>query len=144
MELPEPDAAVLYARVSTKKQAEAGKLERQVERLRAYAKELGYRVVAEYAERVQDLLAIVTSFSTRIDGARRGRKIRQGFQELMQHVGEEPSSDHHRGIFPRRFPRLSIAEVGPGRRRSPDHRDATFLRLPAVVLQADFEWAFPH
>ncbi|WP_368019607.1 hypothetical protein, partial [Hydrogenibacillus schlegelii] len=38
----------------------------------------------------------------------------------------------------------SVREVGPGRRRSPDHRDAAFLRLPAMVLQADFEGVFPH
>ncbi|MEX1406835.1 hypothetical protein AB1398_05370, partial [Hydrogenibacillus schlegelii] len=35
-------------------------------------------------------------------------------------------------------------EVGPGRRRSLDHRDAAFLRLSPVVLQADFEGSFPH
>ena len=34
-----PDAVVLYARVSTKKQAVAGSLERQMGRLRAYARE---------------------------------------------------------------------------------------------------------
>ncbi|MEX1405881.1 IS607 family transposase, partial [Hydrogenibacillus schlegelii] len=36
-----------------------------------------------HAELVQDLLAIITSFSARIYGARGGRKIRRGFQELM-------------------------------------------------------------
>ncbi|MBT9281826.1 MAG: IS607 family transposase [Hydrogenibacillus schlegelii] len=153
----EPDAVALYARVSTKKEAEAGNLKRQLERLRAYAGEKGYRAAVEYtdvasglnqkrreldrmlkaaeqgefkrfliespdrlarfgfddlerhlkscgvtvettsqkepeeahAERVQDLLAIVTSFSARIDGARGGRKIRRGFQELMRRVGKE-------------------------------------------------------
>lgn len=147
-----PDAVVLYARVSTKKQADAGNLERQLERLRAYAGERGYRVVAEHsdvasglrpcrrglervlkmaergefkkllveypdrlarfgytylerhlkycgveiettsqkepedahAELVQDLLAIVTSFSARLYGARGGRKVRRGFRELIE------------------------------------------------------------
>jgi predicted site-specific integrase-resolvase len=151
-----PDAVVLYARVSTKKQAVAGNLERQMERLRAYAREKGYRVVAEYSdvvsslnqnrrglervlkaaergefrkllieypdrlarfgyaylerylkycgveieitsqkepedahtELVQDLLAIVTSFSARLYGARGGRKIRQGFRELIRDAEE--------------------------------------------------------
>jgi len=152
----EPDAVVLYVRVSTKKQADAGNLERQLERLRAYAREKGYRVVAEYSdvasglnqkrrglervlksaergefkkllieypdrlarfgyaylgrhlkycgveieiisqrepedahtELVQDLLAIVTSFSARLYGARGGRKIRQGFRELIRDAEE--------------------------------------------------------
>lgn len=157
MKPKEFEAVAIYARVSTKKQAEAGNLERQLKRLRVYAEEKGYRMAAEYtdvgsglnqkrrglermlkaaergefkrllieypdrlarfgfdyierhlkycgvtvevvaqkepeeahAELVQDLLAIVTSFSARIYGARGGRKIRQGFQELMRHVGEE-------------------------------------------------------
>jgi predicted site-specific integrase-resolvase len=152
----ESDAVVLYARVSTKKQADAGNLERQMERLRAYAREKGYRVVAEYSdvasglnqkrrglermlkaaergefkkllieypdrlerfgyaylerhlkycgveieitsqkepeeahtELVRDLLAIVTSFSARLYGARGGRKIRQGFRELIRDAEE--------------------------------------------------------
>jgi len=46
----EPEAVVLYARVSTKKQAGTRKLERQLERLRAYARERGYRVVAEHSD----------------------------------------------------------------------------------------------
>lgn len=46
---PEPETVALYyARVSTKKQADAGNLDRQLERLRAYAKEKGYRVAAEH------------------------------------------------------------------------------------------------
>jgi predicted site-specific integrase-resolvase len=152
----ESDAVVLYARVSTKKQADAGNLERQMERLRAYAREKGYRVVVEYSdvasglnqkrrglermlkaaergefkkllieypdrlerfgyaylerhlkycgveieitsqkepeeahtELVRDLLAIVTSFSARLYGARGGRKIRQGFRELIRDAEE--------------------------------------------------------
>ncbi len=142
--------------MSTKKQAEAGNLERQRERLRAYARGKGYRVVAEYsdvasgltqnrrglervlksaergefkkllledpdrlarfgdeyleghlrycgvaivataeqepedahAELVRDLLAVVTSFSARLYGARGGKKIRQGFRELIRNAEE--------------------------------------------------------
>ncbi|MGB9887094.1 MAG: IS607 family transposase [Moorellales bacterium] len=142
--------------MSTKKQADAGNLERQLERLRAYARKKGYRVVAEHcdvafglnqnrrgleralkaaergefkkllieypdrmarfgyaylerhlkhcgveievtsqkepedahAELVQDLLSIVTSFSARLYGARGGRKIRQGFRELIRDAEE--------------------------------------------------------
>lgn len=153
----EPDAVVIYGRVSTKKQADAGNLERQMERLREYAREKGYRVVAEYsdvasglnqnrrglervlkaaergefkkllieypdrlarfgyaylerhlkhcgveievtlqkepedahAELVQDLLAVVTSFSARLYGARGGRKVRRGFRELIRNVEEQ-------------------------------------------------------
>jgi DNA invertase Pin-like site-specific DNA recombinase len=50
--------------VFTKKQADAGNLERQMERLRAYAREKGYRVVAEYSD--------VASGSTRTVGAWNG------------------------------------------------------------------------
>ncbi len=154
----------LYARVSTKKQADAGNLERQLERLREYAAARGYEIVAEYSdvasglnqnrrgldrmlraaergefgrlliehpdrlarfgyaslerylgrcrieievtsrqepedahtELVQDLLAIVTSFSARLYGARGGRKVRQGFQELMRRVeAEREEAGHH-------------------------------------------------
>ena len=46
----EPEAAVLYARVSTKKQADAGNLERQMERLRQYAKGEGYTIKAEFTD----------------------------------------------------------------------------------------------
>lgn len=145
------EAVVLYARVSTQKQADAGNLDRQMERLRQYARERKFNVKAEltdvasglnqkrrgltnvlklaergeykklileypdrlarfgysYIERhlrycgveivaiaekepeeaqselVRDLLAIVTSFSARLYGARGGKKIRQGFRELI-------------------------------------------------------------
>lgn len=151
----EPEAVVLYARVSTKKQADAGNLERQMERLRQYAKEHGFSIKAEFAdvasglnqkrrgltnaiklaergeykkliieypdrlarfgygyierhlkycgveiiaiaekepedaqsELVKDLLAIVTSFSAQLYGARGGKKVRQGFRELIAGVG---------------------------------------------------------
>ncbi|WP_343105495.1 IS607 family transposase [Neomoorella humiferrea] len=150
----EREAVVLYARVSTKKQADAGNLERQMERLRQYAKEHGFAIMAEFAdvasglnqkrrglanalklaeqgeykkliieypdrlarfgysyierhlkycgveiiaiaekepedaqsELVKDLLAIVTSFSARLYGARGGKKVRQGFRELIAGV----------------------------------------------------------
>jgi predicted site-specific integrase-resolvase len=39
-----------------------------------------------HTELVQDLLAVVTSFSARLYGARGGRKIRQGFWELIRDV----------------------------------------------------------
>ncbi|HBT46411.1 MAG TPA: IS607 family transposase [Peptococcaceae bacterium] len=157
----DPDAAVLYARVSTKKQADVGNLERQLERLRVYALEKGYRVVAEYSdvasglnqnrrglervlkmaergefkkllieypdrlarfgyaylerhlkycgveieitsqkepedahtELVQDLLAVVTSFSARLYGARGGRKVRQGFRELIRDAEDQSKAE---------------------------------------------------
>jgi predicted site-specific integrase-resolvase len=41
------------------------------------------------AELVQDLLAVVTSFSARLYGARGGRRIRRGFRELIRHVEAE-------------------------------------------------------
>ncbi|WP_157081713.1 hypothetical protein [Fervidicola ferrireducens] len=37
---------------------------------------------------VQDLLAVVTSFSARLYGARGGRKILQGFRELIMDAEE--------------------------------------------------------
>ncbi|WP_211229967.1 hypothetical protein [Desulfovirgula thermocuniculi] len=37
-----------------------------------------------HAELVQDLLAIVTSFSARLYGESLGRKVRQGFRELIE------------------------------------------------------------
>ncbi|MEW6065533.1 excisionase [Desulforamulus profundi] len=150
------EAVVLYARVSTKKQADAGNLDRQMERLRQYARERKFNVKAEltdvasglnqkrrgltnvlklaehgeykkliieypdrlarfgysYIERhlrycgveivaiaekepedaqselVRDLLAIVTSFSARLYRARGGKKIRQGFRELIAEVSQ--------------------------------------------------------
>ncbi len=159
-----PTRVALYARVSTKQQADTGNLQRQLERLREYARARGYEVVSEYidvasglnqnrrgldrmlraAERgecgrllieypdrlarfgyaslerylgrcrieievtsrqepedahtelVQDLLAIVTSFSARLYGARGGRKVRQGLQELMRRVeAEREEAGHH-------------------------------------------------
>jgi len=155
------ETAVLYARVSTKKQADAGNLERQMERLRQYAKENGFivrtefadvasglnqkrrgltnvlklaeqgeyrRLIIEYPDRlarfgygyierhlkycgveiiaiaekepedahtelVRDLLAIVMSFSARLYGARGGKKIRRGFQELMAGVGADEEAE---------------------------------------------------
>jgi putative resolvase len=49
-----------------------------------------------HTELVQDLLAIVTSFSARLYGARGGRKVRQGLQELMRRVeAEREEAGHH-------------------------------------------------
>lgn len=44
------ETVVLYARVSTKKQADAGNLNRRIERLRQYTRENGFIVVAEFAD----------------------------------------------------------------------------------------------
>lgn len=158
----EPEAVVLYARVSTRKQADAGKLDRQVERLRQYARENGFAVRAEFtdvasglnqkrrglmnvlklAERgeymkliieypdrlarfgysyieqhlrycgveiiaiaekepedvrlelVRDLLAIVASFSARLYGARGGKKVRQGFREVIAGVLQDDEAEN--------------------------------------------------
>ena len=157
------ETVVIYARVSTKKQADAGNLDRQMERLRQYARENGFTIRAEFmdiasglnqkrrglanvlklaeqgeykkliieypdrlarfgyeyierhlkycgveiiaiaekepedaqSELVRDLLAIVTSFSARLYGARGGRKIRQGFRDLIAGVcsDEEEETD---------------------------------------------------
>ena len=156
-----PEAVVLYARVSTKKQADAGNLDRQMERLRQYAQEQGFTVRAEltdvasglnqkrrgltsvlklaergeykkllieypdrlarfgysyierhlkycgveiiaiaekepedaHSELVRDLLAIVTSFSARLYGARGGKKVRQGFRELIAEVKSDEETE---------------------------------------------------
>ncbi|QSZ28053.1 IS607 family transposase [Aceticella autotrophica] len=152
---------VLYARVSTKKQADAGNLYRQLERLRQYANESNYHVVAEFtdaasglnqkrrgltnvfklaergeykkliieypdrltrfgysyierhlhycgveviatsekeledaqSELVRDLLAIITSFSAKLYGTRGGKKIRQGFRELITEVKSDEEKE---------------------------------------------------
>jgi predicted site-specific integrase-resolvase len=155
------EVVVLYARVSAKKQADAGNLDRQMERLRQYARENGFTVRAEFtdvasglnqkrrgltnvlklaeqgeykkliieypdrlarfgygyierhlrycgveiipiaekepedahSELVRDLLAIVTSFSARLYGARGGKKIRQGFRELITEVARDEEAE---------------------------------------------------
>lgn len=157
----EPEAVMLYARVSTKKQADAGNLERQMERLRQYARENGFTIKAEFmdvasglnqkrrglsnvlklaeqgeykrllieypdrlarfgysyierhlkycgveiiaiaekepedaqTELVRDLLSIVTSFSARLYGARGGKKIKQGFRELITGVERDEKAE---------------------------------------------------
>ncbi|MQL54061.1 IS607 family transposase, partial [Desulfofundulus thermobenzoicus] len=157
----EKETVVLYARASTKKQADAGNLDRQMERLRQYARENGFTVRAEFtdvasglnqkrrglanvlklaeqgeykkliieypdrlarfgysyierhlrycgveimaiaekepedahSELIRDLLAIVTSFSARLYGARGGKKVRQGFRELMAGVARDGEAE---------------------------------------------------
>jgi len=42
-----------------------------------------------HSESVRDLLAIVTSFSARLYGARGGKKIKQGFRELIAGVSQD-------------------------------------------------------
>ena len=155
------EAVVLYARVSTKKQADAGNLERQMDRLRQYTRERNFTIKAEFmdiasglnqkrrgltnvlklaergeykkliieypdrlarfgysyierhlrycgveiiaiaekepedaqSELVRDLLAIVASFSARLYCARGGKKIRQGFRELIAGVSQDEETE---------------------------------------------------
>ena len=157
---PSKDCAI-YARVSTRKQAQAGNLSRQGERLLAYAAHEGYHVVAEeadiasglnthrrglrriikaaeerrfdrllveypdrlarfgyeylvdllrvlgvtvvvtsvkepedaHAELVRDMLAIVTSFSARLYGARGGRRMRERVVKALMEVKESGEAD---------------------------------------------------
>lgn len=152
---------IVYARVSTRKQAEAGKLQRQKERLVTRAVEQGYQIVAmlteiasglnekrpklrqalrqiadgqaevilvEYQDRlarlgyqylewfvsafdgrievldkqddkapneelVEDLIAIVTSFSARIYGRRGGRVARQISETLQEALEDDAEND---------------------------------------------------
>ena len=154
--------AIVYARVSTRKQAEAGNLQRQKERLVTHAVEQGYQVVAvlteiasglnerrpklrkalkqmadgqadiilvEYQDRlarfgleyltlfvtafggrievlekpddkapneelVEDLIAIVTSFSARIYGKRGGRVARQVDKTLKNALKDDLEDDN--------------------------------------------------
>ncbi len=71
-----------------------------------------------HTELVQDLLAIVTSFSARLYGARGGRKIRQGFRELIRDAGEAKEGQIElysmRGVFSRGLPHLPVSKVEPG------------------------------
>jgi len=62
----------VYARVSTAKQAEAGNLQRQKERLITYLAE--------------DMIAIETSFSARIYGKRGGREAKKLTELIEQEV----------------------------------------------------------
>ena len=148
------NVAGIYARVGTRKQADAGNLDRQVGRLREYAENGGFQIALEatdissglnpnrrglrkaiaaarrgeirfllieypdrlarfgyeyllelfevlgaqvitvsgtppedaHSELVKDLLAIVTSFSARIYGARGGKKARKALQQALAEV----------------------------------------------------------
>lgn len=161
--VPLRNAAAIYARVSTKKQADAGNLDRQRQRLMEYAARQGYQVVLEamdtasglnprrkglrkviqtaeqkqiqmllieyrdrlarfgyeylvdlfrglgvtvvltsaqepedaHTELVKDLLAIVTSFSARLYGARGGRKIRATIAQATTEVEKHGESAAH-------------------------------------------------
>jgi predicted site-specific integrase-resolvase len=75
-------AVVLYARVSTKKQA-------NVETIAIAEKE----PEDAQSELVRDLLAIVTSFSARLYGAKGGKKVRQGFRELITGVSQDEEAE---------------------------------------------------
>ena len=158
-EPPNENRVVIYARVSTRKQADAGNLRRQEERLVTHAVDKGYSIVArcrdvasglneqrpglhkglktlrsgqasilliEYRDRlarfgyayleyivqqsggrievleqapesspheelVEDLMAIVTSFSARLYGKRGGRVVRQVEQVLKEEMPEHES-----------------------------------------------------
>ena len=96
--------ACVYARVSTRKQADAGNLERQRRRLLEQAATAGYPVVLQ-AEDVASGLnpkrrgrrkviqaaqepAMVTSFPARLYGARGGRKVRAGWAAVLEEVEE--------------------------------------------------------
>ncbi len=158
-------AAVVYARVSTRKQAEAGNLTRQEERLIAYSVKKGYQVVEtlteiasgvnerraklgkalnliatgqanilviEYQDRlarfgypylelfvtthggrieiveaqagtsaneelVNDLIAIVTSFSARIYGKRGGKQVSRRFQSILKEKNKDDTGNNPSG-----------------------------------------------
>ena len=86
---------VIYARVSTQKQAESGNLDRQLERLREIAKRRKYHVVAEFKEiasglnenrkELAKLLKIVASGQTDIVFIEyKDRLARFGFKYLEQ------------------------------------------------------------
>ncbi len=45
------------------------------------------------SELVRDLLAIVTSFSARLYGARGGKKVRQGFRELIAEASQSEKTE---------------------------------------------------
>lgn len=107
----EPGAVVLYARVSTKKQADAGNLQRQLERLRVYAREKGCRVVAEYTDVTSGLNQKRRGLERVLKGAERGefkklvieypeRLARFGHAYLERHLKTLRRKD--RGRFPER------------------------------------------
>jgi putative resolvase len=79
----------IYARVSTRKQADAGNLDRQVSRLTQHAIQKGYKVSGIYQEIasgnhfVEDLIAITTSFSARIYGKRGGKKVANQMEKII-------------------------------------------------------------
>jgi predicted site-specific integrase-resolvase len=82
---------VIYARVSTKKQEDAGNLDRQIGRLSAFATEIiviDQEEKDEQQELVEDLIAITTSFSALIYGKRGGNKLVDVVQTVLQTEGE--------------------------------------------------------
>ena len=109
----------IYARVSTKKQEDAGNLDRQTGRLSAYAAKQGWPIFAVISDTasglnehrrglqkvlqmvarqdvsivlVEDLIAITTSFSARIYGKRGGKKLVDAIQAALheEKEGERP------------------------------------------------------
>ena len=103
---------VIYARVSTKKQEDAGNLERQIGRLTSYAMREGWRIVAvitdtasgmnEHRNGIQRVLhMIATAQATkvvveykdrlaRIYGKRGGEKLVEAVQTALHEDGESP------------------------------------------------------
>ena len=89
--------AVIYARVSTKKQADAGNLERQKERLLAYANEHDYEVKQIYTDIASGLnekrkgLQFVFQFAKKHEGVTiiieyKDRLARFGYTYLIDHL----------------------------------------------------------
>ena len=89
--------AALYARVSTKKQQQAGKLDRQMERLREHAQAQGYEIVVALSEtgsgvnenrpRLQRLLRMVRDGEVDIVVVEsKDRLVRFGYRYLEQYI----------------------------------------------------------
>jgi putative resolvase len=75
--MPSGRRAVIYARISSAKQAGSGNLERQRQRLEEYCRSRGYEIVA-----TQDMLSILTVFSAKLYGSR-GKEFRKKVKEAM-------------------------------------------------------------
>ena len=77
-QLPRQEKAVLYGRVSTKKQADSGNLERQMQRLRQYAEENGFAIGGQYSDVASGLNQNRRGLSNVIKLAERGE-----YQKLL-------------------------------------------------------------
>ena len=94
---PDKQTCVIYARVSTKKQEDAGNLERQIGRLTSYAMREGWRIVAvitdtasgmnEHRKGIQRVLhMIATAQATKVVVEYKDRLARFGFSYLESYV----------------------------------------------------------